>query len=767
MPQPQLETDLEGWEITPASGGSEDWEITPGAQDTSGWKIEKAGSTPENSLREQHPDLSTYDRERIQNLTGGRPKTAIKNLENMGFEAKQIGNWDFALKKRDDPGGRWYRLEGGSEPVKDVMDVIGGGGQMIGQGIGATAGMALGGGPTNPVGSWLAATGGAGLVGGIVEAGLMGLGKLTGLEYPLEEALKAVGTEAALGAGAQGVLSAVGGGLRMLRGKSFFPAGKSLAPRGLPSLLKEMPEAAEVLEKKAWFKPGGVVGEAAPQAAEQAGKILPEELQGALREVGEGLKPPKLGRAAGELWEFIPGLPERLPKAPARQALVKEIARAAEVMRESAAKNAKPYHEVVPLTADTVREIMNKAATHTSPQGVEYKQLQFKALTARGYRKGQGEWIGGTRGGTLEAQATHPGRKPGGLSYVGKDLKGKATGDLIKIAKKAIQTEKNIPKYAQELFFNAISGGTEKSKRKAAVRLLVWAQPLYTPGALKKQDSLGAGIIKFAERLITRPDSEGFLRARYRSGKIHRFTEARFQDEGGAWHYILFSNAPKLKPTALQEKALGLGLPRVQAGPITKTPASALPPQGWQEAAGLAAERWGTKAYQYGQRRRPFQGTLPGIGYVEGQKQNFGLNLPLSSYGLARGMAKMAFGPGAPATGAALGGYAGYRKGGIKGAALGAVAGSAAGFGAREILKAMAYPSGKALSKLGSVLAKDNGQLLAKFLDKAPQHLKPIIQRTLRAKMEGPLSSKAKAATYVLLHQPDIQNWLLSLTSEP
>lgn len=173
------------------------------------YRVQKGpGSTPETAVNQQHPDLGWWERSKLMNLTGGQDTAAVRHLESLGFEARPLGDFRFAIRK---PGEKsWYQTEksGGMPEFSDITDVIGGAATTAGMvtgGVAGTAGGALLGTPAAP-GVGTVALGLAGGVAGsaaggaAVEGSLHGVGKLLGMGITPRESLSAMGHEAAAGA---------------------------------------------------------------------------------------------------------------------------------------------------------------------------------------------------------------------------------------------------------------------------------------------------------------------------------------------------------------------------------------------------------------------------------------------------------------------------------------------------------------------------------------------------------------------------------------
>ena len=171
--------DLSRWAVRGAGRGAAREAVAPSPQETSNplgrwsankldrWKtgaqtIAEDGDSPFRPINEQHPEISTMDRLKIMNVTGGRNPVAIHNLQKMGYEVQQRGHYDFSVRK---PGKKWHRLDPEKgffslETLKDIADGLGGM-FTLGTSLAAAAPVAT------ATGLTAAPTGGASLAGGM------------------------------------------------------------------------------------------------------------------------------------------------------------------------------------------------------------------------------------------------------------------------------------------------------------------------------------------------------------------------------------------------------------------------------------------------------------------------------------------------------------------------------------------------------------------------------------------------------------------------
>ena len=164
------------------------------------------GASASRPINEMHPDLAMGTRALIKN-TDPTSAAGLRHLRAQGFEAEDLGGYNYALRK---PGGKWHQLEREGFELADVLDLPGDILSGVAGGAGALAGSAAG--PAGTIGG-----GAAGMA--AASAVKSGIGRALGLDTTLAEAAEGALIEGATGAAFEVGAKAIGAGLRGLRGK--------------------------------------------------------------------------------------------------------------------------------------------------------------------------------------------------------------------------------------------------------------------------------------------------------------------------------------------------------------------------------------------------------------------------------------------------------------------------------------------------------------------------------------------------------------------
>lgn len=199
------------------------------------------GLRPEIPVNEQHPELTPGQRFDVQNLTGGDPEVAKRHLEGLGFDVVTLPGFEFAIRKKG-VAEPWRKVEKSGFEWQDLTDVAGGAvtttGQIVGGLAGAGAGAAAGlaGGPAAPVTSTglalLKGAAGAAAGGAAAEGLLGGIGEMRGVGRTPGEFGRAVGTEAAIGAGGEILAPVLNPVVRTVIGKPLKYGAKKIGQLG-------------------------------------------------------------------------------------------------------------------------------------------------------------------------------------------------------------------------------------------------------------------------------------------------------------------------------------------------------------------------------------------------------------------------------------------------------------------------------------------------------------------------------------------------------
>lgn len=283
------------------------------------------GETPGRPIDEQHPEIPTATRLRLQNFATTTPNTLVRELNRMGFEATH-GPGGAVLRK---PGGRWYRLdplapEGGmAEFGKDILDVgtdaYRGGAQLFGAIGGGAAGLFA------PPGAQIVtvpsgAIAGAATMGAVAEAQIADVAAQMGFAEPAAEEKREAMAQGALFAGAAEAIPAVGGPLARWAGRKVLGTMPGAAGRATAreSALAAIPSRAE-----RELKVSGLRAQAG-EAQEAAGRRTAREFGLSMEEEARAARPKETSVAQ------VPEIPRPAPAPPrpvTRESFVQDLLR--------------------------------------------------------------------------------------------------------------------------------------------------------------------------------------------------------------------------------------------------------------------------------------------------------------------------------------------------------------------------------------------------------------------------------------------------------